>query len=399
MKLNLWKKRIPVAWKQLTKQRTKTLIAIAGIAFADVLMFMQLGIWDALFNSAVELHSSLNGEIVLVSGRYKSLISLDPFSERRLRQAEGFEGVESTSPIYLNFVQWKNPQNKDIWNIFAIGFNPEDKVLNKPEVIENQEKLHLPDSILFDRGSRKEFGPVTSLLEERLEQKEEREEVAITTEVENRLVSVEGLFKMGTSFGVNGNIITSDINFLRILNKKRQKGLIDIGLVKLSPDANVQEVISNLRANLPDDVRVLSKEEFIIQEKNFWNTSTPVGFTFALGAVIGFIVGSVIVYQILYSDVSDHLSEYATLKAIGFKDRYLLSIVFQEALILAAIGFIPGIAIAIGFYATMKQATLLPIAMTPGRAVFIFTLTGAMCSISAAIAVRKLQSADPADIF
>jgi putative ABC transport system permease protein len=392
MKINLWKRKIPVAWKQLTKQRTKTLIAIAGIAFADVLMFMQLGIWEALFNSAVELHSSLNGEIVLVSGRYKSLISLDPFSERRLRQVEGFEGVESTSPIYLNFVQWKNPQNKDIWNIFAIGFNPEDKVINMPEVIENQEKLHLPDSVLFDRGSRKEFGPITSLLEQ---------EAAgtITTEVENRLVSVEGLFKMGTSFGINGNIITSDINFLRILNKKRQKGLIDIGLIKLSSDANEQEVLSNLRANLPDDVRVLSKEEFITQEKNFWNTSTPVGFTFALGAVIGFIVGSVIVYQILYSDVSDHLSEYATLKAIGFKDRYLLSIVFQEALILAAIGFIPGIAIAIGFYATMKQATLLPIGMTLGRAVFIFILTGAMCSISAAIAVRKLQSADPAEIF
>jgi putative ABC transport system permease protein len=392
MKISLWRKKIPVAWKQLTKQRTKTLIAIAGIAFADVLMFMQLGIWEALFNSAVELHSSLNGEIVLVSGRYKSLISLDPFSERRLRQAEGFEGVESTSPIYLNFVQWKNPQNKDIWNIFAIGFNPEDQVLNTPEVIENQAKLRLPDSILFDRGSRGEFGSIPALLEQ-------ESTGAITTEVENRLVNVEGLFKMGTSFGVNGNIITSDVNFLRILNKKRQKGLIDIGLVKLSSDANVQEVISNLRANLPDDVRVLSKEEFITQEKNFWNTSTPVGFTFALGAVIGFIVGSVIVYQILYSDVSDHLSEYATLKAIGFKDRYLLSIVFQEALILAAIGFIPGIAIAIGFYATMKQATLLPIAMTPERAVFIFILTGAMCSISAAIAVRKLQSADPADIF
>ena len=392
MKINLWQRKIPVAWKQLTKQRTKTLIAIAGIAFADVLMFMQLGIWEALFNSAVELHSSLNGEIVLVSGRYKSLISLDPFSERRLRQAEGFAGVESTSPIYLNFVQWKNPQNKDIWNIFAIGFNPEDKVLNRPEVIKNQEKLHLPDSVLFDRGSRKEFGPITALLEQ-------KEADAITTEVENRLVSVEGLFKMGTSFGINGNVITSDINFLRILNKKRQKGLIDIGLIKLSSDANVQEVLSNLRTNLPDDVRVLSKEEFITQEKNFWNTSTPVGFTFALGAVIGFIVGSVIVYQILYSDVSDHLSEYATLKAIGFKDRYLLSIVFQEALILAAIGFIPGIAIAIGFYATMKQATLLPIGMTLGRAVFIFILTGAMCSISAAIAVRKLQSADPAEIF
>jgi putative ABC transport system permease protein len=154
-----------------------------------------------------------------------------------------------------------------------------------------------------------------------------------------------------------------------------------------------------LRANLPNDVRVLSKEEFITQEKDFWKTSTPVGFTFALGAVIGFLIGSVIVYQILYSDVAEHLSEYATLKAIGFKDRYLLMIVFEESLILAGLGFVPGIVIAVGFYAIMKQATLLPIAMTWERAVFIFILTGAMCSVAAAIAIRKLQSADPADVF
>jgi putative ABC transport system permease protein len=146
---NAWTRRIPIAWKQLNKQRTKTLVAIAGIAFADVLMFMQLGILEALFSSAVQLHSSLNGEIVLISGRYKSLIALDTFSERRLRQAEGFAGVESVSPIYFNFVQWKNPQNKEIWRIYLIGFNPEEKVFNMPEVIENQERLNLPDSLLF----------------------------------------------------------------------------------------------------------------------------------------------------------------------------------------------------------------------------------------------------------
>uniref|UniRef100_UPI003EBE5FA9 ABC transporter permease DevC n=1 Tax=Okeanomitos corallinicola TaxID=3231550 RepID=UPI003EBE5FA9 len=213
-------------------------------------------------------------------------------------------------------------------------------------------------------------------------------------------MNVVGLFQLGTSFGVNGNIITSDVNFLRLFGtQRRQRGLIDFGLIKLEDDADVNWVLENLRANLPKDVKVLSKQEFVAQEKSFWNTSTPVGFTFTLGAIIGFVVGAVIVYQILYSDVSDHLPEYATLKAIGFKNRYLLVIVFQEALILAAIGFIPGFAISQGLYLITRQATLLPIMMTVDRAIFIFTLTTIMCSISALIAMQKLQSADPADVF
>ena len=123
------------------------------------------------------------------------------------------------------------------------------------------------------------------------------------------------------------------------------------------------------------------------------------GYTFDLGVVIAFIVGAVIVYQILYSDVTDHLPEYATLKAMGFRDRYLLIVVFQESLILAALGFIPGTLIALSVYQITKLATMLPMAMDLGRIVFVFVLTVIMSSFSAAMAVRKLQTADPADIF
>ncbi|MBD2363673.1 FtsX-like permease family protein [Anabaena minutissima FACHB-250] len=387
----MFKRKIPLAWLQLSREKARMLVAIAGIAFADVLMFLQLGIREALFDGAVQLHNSLEGEIVLVSSRYKALISLDQFSQRRLYQALGFTGVQSVSPIYLDSVPWKNPDNQQTWQIFAIGFNPEEKVVNLPGVEDNLNSLREPDTVLFDSGSRQEFGKIVAQFEGNNQ---------VTTELNNRQINVVGLFRLGTSFGINGNIITSDVNFLRLFaNKRRQQGLIDFGLIKLEPGVDINWVIANLKANLPTDVKVLSKQELIAQEKSFWNTSTPVGFTFTLGAIIGFIVGAVIVYQILYSDVSDHLPEYATLKAIGFKNRYLLVIVFQEALILAAIGFIPGIAISQGLYMITRQATLLPIMMTLDRAIFIFILTTLMCTISASIAMRKLQAADPADIF
>ncbi len=384
------KRRIFLAWRQLSRERTRILVAIAGIAFADVLMFLQIGFRSALFNGAVQFHDRLDGDIMLVSDRYKALIALDRFTERRLYQALGYEGVQSVSPVYLQPVQWKNPENKQIWNLYAIGFNPDDNVLNLPTVQANLERLKQPDTVIFDEGSRAEFGPVSKLF---------KEHGIFSTEVENRQVEVVGLFKLGTSFGINGNLITSDINFLRLFRERRQKGLIDVGVIKLEPGANAAQVQQNLRSGLPDDVRIMSKQEFMDQEKSFWNTSTPVGYVFDLGAVIGFIVGAVIVYQILYSDVSDHLPEYATLKAIGFKDRYLLLVVFQESLILAAMGFIPGFLISLGFYQVTRQATLLPMLMTLDRAIFVLVLTASMCSISAAIVIRKLQSADPAEVF
>ena len=262
-------------------------------------------------------------------------------------------------------------------------------MLNIPGVEASREKLRQPDTALFNQGSRREFGAIT----QRFQAGE-----AITTEINERQVQIQGLFKLSPTFGINAYLVTSDINFLRMA-PFRQGGLVDVGVIKLKSDADVQAVLAELRSRLPSDVKVMTRDDYEKAEVAFWNASTPVGYTFDLGVVIAFIVGAVIVYQILYSDVTDHLPEYATLKAMGFRDRYLLVVVFQEALILAAFGFIPGTLIALGIYRITNLMTMLPMAMDLGRIVFVFVLTAIMSSLSAAIAVRKLQTADPADIF
>ncbi len=388
-KIGRKKKPLFLSWLQLRKERTKLLVAIAGISFADVLMFLQMGFQGALFSSAVEFHHSLNGELVMMSSRSRALISLDRFTERRLYQAAGVAGVAGVSPIYLNAIQWRNPYNKEIWNIYAIGINPDRQVLNIPGVEANRLKLREPDTALFNQGSRQEFGPIA----QRFEAGE-----PVITEINQRQVQVRGLFNLSPTFGINAYLVTSDINFLR-MDANRQGGLIDVGVIKLKPGVDVQTVLSELRSRLPDDVKVMTRDDYAQAEVSFWKASTPVGYTFDLGVVIAFIVGAVIVYQILYSDVTDHLPEYATLKAMGFRDRYLLIVVFQESLILAALAFVPGVAIALGIYRITNIATMLPMAMDLGRVAFVFILTAIMSSSSAAIAVRKLQTADPADIF
>jgi putative ABC transport system permease protein len=388
-KIDQKKKPLFLSWLQLRKERARLLVAIAGISFADVLMFLQLGFRGALFSSAVEFHNSLNGEIVMLSSRSRSLISLDRFTERRLYQAAGVTGVASVSPIYLNSLQWRNPYNQEIWDIYAIGINPEHTVMNVPGIGANRQKLREPDTALFNMGSRKEFGPIA----QRFQAGE-----AITTEINERQIQIRGLFQLSPTFGINAYLVTSNINFLRMANF-RQPGLIDVGVIKLQPGADVQQVLAELRSRLPNDVKVMTRDEYAKAEVAFWNASTPVGYTFDLGVVIAFIVGAVIVYQILYSDVTDHLPEYATLKAIGFRDRYLLMVVFQESLILAVLGFIPGTLIALGIYRITNLATMLPMAMDLGRILFVLVLTAIMSSLSATLAVRKLQTADPADIF
>ncbi|MGI0481221.1 ABC transporter permease DevC [Geminocystis sp. CENA526] len=382
--------KIPLAWLQLTREKVRFLIALAGISFADLLMFMQLGFKTALLNSAVRMHQNIEGDVFLLSPQSMALISMTNFSSRRLYEALSVEGVESITPIYVGFANWRNPVEKNTRQIMVIGVNPKDNVFDLPGLDESFDRIKLPDVMLFDDQSRPEYGQVAEIFNSGKE---------VKTELANRQITVGGLFSLGTTFGADGNIITSDLNFLRLF-PNRKKGLIDIGVIHLQPNTNSDAVIATLKNKLNEgDVLVLSRDEFINYEREYWETSTPVGFVFGLGTIMGLIVGTVIVYQILYTDVADHLPEYATLKAMGYSDNYLLVLVFQQAIILACIGFIPGLVFSTLLYQSAANATGLPIFMTKSLIFFVYVLTLLMCCFSGAIAVSKLKSADPADIF
>ncbi|MDZ8064809.1 MAG: ABC transporter permease DevC [Nostoc sp. DedQUE08] len=381
--------KIPLSWLQLTREKTRLAVALAGIAFADILMFMQLGFRDALYYSNVRFHNSLQGDIVLINSQSNAILAMRSFSQRRLYKALELPAVQSVHPIYLDFTIWKNPVTGRPRSILIFGMNPETNLVNLPGVQENLDKLKLPDVVLFDRSSRVEYGPIAANYDQGK---------TVIAEVRRRRIKVEGLFTLGASFGADGNLITSDLNFFRIFSN-RQKGLIDIGLIRLKPGADANVVAQQLRKYLPNEVNVLTKQEFIDFERSYWANSTAIGFIFTLGTVMGFIVGTVIVYQILYTEVADHLAEYATLKAIGYTQNYLLTVILQEALLLAVLGYFPGIVFALFMYSSARNATLLPVFMSFERAVMVLILTMLMCIISGAIAVRKLRSADPADIF
>ena len=220
----------------------------------------------------------------------------------------------------------------------------------------------------------------------------------MVSEISGRRVEVGGLFQIGTSFGIDGTVLMSDQNYFRVMPGRRPE-VVNVGLIKLKPGFDVEQVRARLEQALPNDVRVLTHRGLVELERTYWSTNTPIGFVFELGLLMGLFVGSIIVYQILYTDVTDHLGEYATLKAMGYRDGFLFSVVIQESIILSVFGFIPGLALSLLLYHVAGNATLLPMKMTLGRAVTVYILTALMCIISGALAMRKLRTADPAEIF
>ena len=383
------KRKIPLAWLLLTRQPLRILVAIAGISFAGILMFMQLGFRDGLFDASVTVHKLLDADLVLISPRSKSSISMSGFPRRRLVQAMAHKDVIGTTAVNWNFLLWRNPENLSTRAILALGFEPSKPLLLESDFERKAATLKNKGRVLFDDLSREEFGPIASWFQSGR---------VVETEVAGKRVRVSGIVSLGPSFGADGNLITSRETFLG-LSPGNPQGSIEIGLVRVKKGSDIEKVVRSLNFSLPSDVKVMTLNSFIDFEKDYWKSSTSIGFIFTLGAAMGFVVGCVIVYQILYSDVSDHLPEYATLMAMGYNLRSLLGVVAREGFILSIIGYIPAYIVGQVLYMYVRSSTRLPLEMSFSRASLIFCLILFMCMGSAIAAMKKLADADPAEIF
>jgi putative ABC transport system permease protein len=381
----------PLAWFNLTAEKRRLLTAVAGVSFAVLLMFMFQGFENALYDSQVQLLKLLNGDIIIVNRLKYNMFVPEQFARRRLYQAQAFDGVVAAYPLYTTTGDWKNPLAKTVRPLRVLAFNPQDPVLPLPGILQNQEALKLPWTGVIDDKSRSEVGPT---------------QAGIITELSEQQIRLVGTFSMGTDFASgNGNVVMSDQNFLRYFanlapeEDSRTLSTVDIGILKVAPNANMNALVKVLRQQLPQDVSVWTKAEFVKKELDYWRENTSIGFVFSLLTSMSFIVGIILVYQILYTDVSEHWAEYATLKAIGYSNLHLLAIVLQESVILVFFGFVPGLFISVGLYSLTANATGLLIQMTGGRVISILVATFVMCMISGAIAVRKVQATDPAEVF
>ena len=382
-------RRIPLSWMLLTRQPVRLLVALAGISFAGILMFMQLGFRDGLFDASVTVHRLFDADLVLISPRSASSVRMSGFPRRRLIQTLADPSVEGVTPVHWGLMLWRNPETRRNRAILALGFNPDDPFFLDPGLAEQTGVLKQKGRILFDQLSRPEFGPIADWYNDGR---------VVETEIAGNRVRVEGLVSLGTSFGADGNLLTSTETFLDLMPQKSPGG-IEVGLIRLQPGTDPDLAVARLQQRLPGDVTVLTKQGFIDFEQNYWKSSTSIGFIFTLGAAMGFVVGCVIVYQVLYTDVSDHLPEYATLMAMGYRISHLLGVVMREGFYLAALGYVPAYLAGQGLYWFVRDATKLPVGMDLPRAITVLVMILVMCMLSSLLAMRRLIDADPAEIF
>ncbi len=385
--------RVPLAWQNLTHNRRGLAVAIGGIGFAVILMFMETGFENALLDSTVKVVEELNADIIVASKAEYSLTAGQSFSRRRLLQAEACAGVASASPLYIESfsADFKPPRGKR-HPIRVLAFEPADQAFLIPQVIEQTASLASRDAALFDMHGKPAYGIDAN------RPNATREGI----ELSGRSLRIVGTFGLGTDFANDGNLIMSAANFARYFPRRGPADPLDavtLGLVRVEENEDVRTVQSRLVAALPDDVAVYTKPEFIARELAFWRRSTPIGYIFAVGTIMGFFVGVVICYQVIYADVASHLREFATLKAMGYPQRYFVGLVLRQALYLSLFGFIPGLLVSLVLYSVLAEYTGLLLILNVRRAGLVLLLTVAMCALSGALAMRKLWSADPAELF
>lgn len=382
--------RLPVGLLQLTHNRTRFAAALAGIAFANVLVFVQLGLAGSLYESVAIPYRLFRPDLLLVSPHdSETLADTATLPRQRMFQSLVHPDIEAGAPIFLGSTAWLSGAASSS-TIQFVGLDPQAIAFVSPGLAAPLVSLALEDTALVDLRTR--FVDMKSF-------KKAGPEAPLAFEIGNRQISAVGATSIGGGFGGDGVFIVSDQTFFHLFPRRSSANPSHI-LLKLRPGANAERVAAELTALLPPSaVRIQPINRATQNEQRYQITKRPTGLIFAFGVGIGVIVGIVIAYQVLNSDVADHIREYATFKAMGYTKGFFVGIIMEEAIILAAIGFWPGWLLSVLFYQTLAYLTNIPIFMTADRAVAVFFGTIAACGISGFLAMRKLTAADPADLF
>ena len=381
--------RLPIGWLQLTHSKTRLFAAVAGVAFANILVFVQLGILGSLNDSTIAPYTLFEGDIMISSVDADTLLDGSNVARVRLFQALATPGVADAAPLYIENVEWTRPDG-GASTLQTVGLDPSATKFIPERLRGEFTGLLLPNSVLLDTGTR---GLPSEALQGVTPQNPYRLELA------GKSISGIGTVRIGGGFTADGSIYASDQTFLNLF-PRRSSAAPNHVLVRIEDGLDPSVVVDRLRKALPTDVvKIDTKENTAATDLAYQTTERPTGIIFGFGVVIGVIVGIVIVYQVLSTDVADHLKEYATFKAMGYAQRFFTGIVLEEAIILAVLGFIPGFVISWGIYAAMSSATGLPLELGAGRGAAVFLGTAIACVLSGIVATRRLAAADPADLF
>lgn len=396
-------RRTPLALYNLRHDRPRTFVAVVGVAFALIVIFMQSGFLQSVLRTATIVTDKLDYDIIIVSHNYLYLAEPGGMPRARLSQAASIRGVRKASPFYIGTSAWRAGEAPSATSgegdpvergrrrpVMVLGFDLSDfpfrshGAFKSREVRAHLDELKSPDAVLVDRRSRKEFGPLA---------------VGMRPEIGLRDYRVVGLFAMGSGFAADGAILVGDQAFGRLCGPEALRRP-SLGLVRLEPGADPDAVAAAIAEALPPgDTQVMTRADYRFREMRYWVVSRSIGVIFVIGVSVAFLVGAVVAYQVLSSDVDDHAAEYATLRAIGYTGGQLSMVVLQQGLLIAAASYLPAFLISWYLYEVVEARAVIPIDMDPRIAVPVLVAAAIMCAASAVAALHKVNQANPADVF
>jgi putative ABC transport system permease protein len=376
-------KKVSIARSMIFSNKKRLAISLGAIAFTVLIMFMEMGFFNGINDSQSYLATLFNGDLVMMDHDSVHLNKYNKMDIIHLHQTLAFEEVDEVIPIYKGNVGMKNMETELSKIIFVLAFPPDSAPFKFPNFHLVKDVLKKQGRILFDKKSRKIYGKL---------------EVGQDVEIKKTLYHIGGFIELGPNFSNDGTILMSDASWLKG-RWHRGKDLIAYGLIRARPGTDIDALKKKIVSQITKDIIVLTPEELRRREVRYTIKAVPLGAVFGIGMIVGFTIGVIICYQILYNEIVDHMPQYATLQAMGFSDHFLKRTVVVEAVWLSILGFIPGLFGTFFIYCLIEFYTGIHMFLTPGRIVLILAITITMCVFAGLIAVKRVITADPAELY
>lgn len=379
--------RVPLAWRNLVADKWRLSRASAGIAFAVLLMLVQLGFERSFFAASLSAVDQLQGDLVVQTASKYRFGTRNPFPPKDFETIKTVPGIATAAPLYADWMDffWTSPIDNKPHLVRVFAIDPDaPTVFSIPGIPDQQARLKADDSVLIDAGARRFLGMDGNLTEAKLN---------------GETVHVAGKFNLGPDFMSDGTVVMSDRTFAKFWRTTSAAMPIEAAAIRLQTGQNAADVQKQLAAALPGTLKVFTKAQLVQFESDFQAKLSSAAPIFWLGALVGFVVGTLISYQIIYTELADRMPQYATLKGIGYSNRYLVGSVLRQALLTGIAGYIPAWLLCLGVYRVVGQIALLPLHMTWQLTLISLGLTLGMCLLAGAIALRRVIAADPAEIF
>jgi putative ABC transport system permease protein len=378
-----WSAMVSLAWRILTYDKVRTTLAIAGVFMAILLIFVELGFFFAVPQGGLLLYDNMQFDLLMCSNQYEYQAQPGQFPRNQLDRARAAPEVAQAAALYFGSAKWRSGEDGKSPDVFVIGFDLKGRIFKVDDINRQLGVIEQTDTVLVDTGTRPMFGPLTT---------------GRVVQIGDRTETIGGHYVLGTGFMGLGVILVSDQNFARLF-PYRSLDQVNLGPIRLKPGIDPESGAAELRKTLGPDTQIFTRDELEAREVSYWTTRTSVGLIFGSGLLISFIVGIMVVYQTLATQVSRQLPQFATLKAIGYRDPSLDGTVITISLVIVVVGFVPALAAALAIYSVIRDETLLPVTMTAGRLAAVLLATLVMASISALLSLGSLRRADPAELF